>query len=1614
MFRQLFERSADAIFLFDPVREYFVDCNQAAVEMMRASSKEQLLLVHPAELSPEFQADGQTSREKTPKVTAVAIEKGSHRFEWLGRRMDGTEFPLEVLLTPIQTGEHPLLATVCRDITERKAGEQALRESEQKFRELFQTSSDAIQILDPQERRIVDCNDATVSMARAESKEWFLKQPVTRFSPEHQPDGSVSLEASRAWSERALVHGPQRFEWMARRCDGEELPVEVLLMPVQVAGRRMLVSVSRDISKRKKNERELLELNQSLERRVAERTAALTTSEAQFRALVEHAPEAIVVFDGVTGRFQFGNEHACRLYGVPMEKLATLTPVEVSAEYQAGGRPTTEVARERIDEALAGGTPVFDWIHRRPDGSLIPTEVRLLRLPTEGQNLLRASITDNTERDRAQRALRESEEKFRALFEGSIQGIVLHDEVQILEANPAAVKIMGCSSPQDLLGKHPGDTSPEYQPNGESSASLSRRYIQECMQKGSARFEWVSRNFSGRLIPLEVTLTRIEWSGRQVIQALITDITERKQAEEALRDINRKLRHEIEQRIRAEESLNERIQTATLSTDVALALNAGTELPAMLQQCAELTVRHLEVTFARIWTLNEATQTLELQASAGCYTHLDGPHSRVRVGELKIGLIAQEKKPHLTNKVLSDPRVSDKEWAAREGMVSFAGYPLLLEGRVLGVLALFARRPLGDEVMKALGSIADSIALGIERKRSQSALAESEERFSVAFQASPVFIGIARMNDGRYVLINDAFVNWSGHSREEILGRNSIELNLWERPKDREDYWSELQTTGSVRARECRYRNRDGQIFTMLVSSEVIQLNGVPHILSLGLDITERKRTEAELKASEARLRESEARFSAAFHSSPALIGILRMSDGKYVLANDAHLNWLGYPREQVLGRTCLELGMWEQPAEREQLLNEVRSNGSVRQKECLWRNRKGELFTVLLSADTIQLNDTPHMLLMALDITQRKRAEEELRASESRLRESEARFSVAFHSTPLFTGIARMSDGHFVLVNDALVNWSGYTREEMLGKSTSELSVWERQEERDAYWAELRQTGSIRARECRFRNRHGEQLTLLLSSEVIELNGAPHMLTSGLDITKRKRAEAGLQASEARLRESEARFSVAFQASPVFIGVMRSSDEKYVLANDALLNWAGYSREELLGRTSAELGMWHDPAERDEVWKVLRTTGSVRQREVCWRNRHGQRFTILLSVEAITLDNAPHVLSLAQDISQRKQAELELQASEARLRKSETRFSAAFHSSPIITGITRGSDGKFVLVNDEAVKWMGCGREEILGRNARDLEIWENPDERDRFWGDVRNSGTTLQRECRLKNRRGKVSTMLASGVTIELNGEDHFLVMMVDISPRKQAEAELLRTLAREMELGQLKSNFVSMVSHEFRTPLGIIQSSAELLHEFYDKMQPPERGEQLESITRNTRRMAAMMEEILVLSRLDAGKLEFQPASLDFRGFCQRMVDEVQSATNRRCRIELALDSVPRDASADEQLLGHIFTNLLSNAVKYSEPEAVVRFDIARDGSDAICIVRDMGIGISAEDQEQLFKAFYRGGNVGMRPGTGLGLLVVKRCVDLHRGRVQLVSNLGAGTTVTVRLPIFNKGA
>ena len=555
-----------------------------------------------------------------------------------------------------------------------------------------------------------------------------------------------------------------------------------------------------------------------------------------------------------------------------------------------------------------------------------------------------------------------------------------------------------------------------------------------------------------------------------------------------------------------------------------------------------------------------------------------------------------------------------------------------------------------------------------------------------------------------------------------------------------------------------------------------------------------------------------------------------------------------------------------------------------------------------------------------------------------------------------------------------------------------------------------------------------GTEVPMEVSVTSIKLDGRSLNVSVARDITERKRTERELlelnRSLERRVAErttalttSEAQFRALFEGSSQ--GVILLDEKQFLEVNPAAVRIMGcQSPEELLGRFPTDTSPSFQPngessavLTRKYVQECL-ANGSARFEWMSCTPK-GNEIPLEVTLTRIQWSGRQVIQALLNDIRERKKADAELRAGEARLRESEARFGAAFNSGPTITAISRASDGQFVLANDAFLNWAGYSRDEVIGRTANELGIWADPAERQSFWQEVRSAGSIRARECRLRNRCGQVSTMLASGVIVEFDGVDHLLGMMVDISQRKQAESELQRTLAREMELSQLKSNFVSMVSHEFRTPLGIIQSSAELLRDFYQKMLPDERREQLESITRNTRRMAGMMEEILILSRLEAGKLEFQPAVLDLNGFFRRLVNEVLSATNRPCPIALSLASIPAAGKADERLLGHIFTNLLSNAVKYSAPGASVSFIVERDGVDVVCVVRDQGIGISDEDQQQLFKAFHRGSNVGTRPGTGLGLLVVKRCLELHRGSVLLISKLGEGSTVTVRLPVFEKG-
>jgi signal transduction histidine kinase len=229
-------------------------------------------------------------------------------------------------------------------------------------------------------------------------------------------------------------------------------------------------------------------------------------------------------------------------------------------------------------------------------------------------------------------------------------------------------------------------------------------------------------------------------------------------------------------------------------------------------------------------------------------------------------------------------------------------------------------------------------------------------------------------------------------------------------------------------------------------------------------------------------------------------------------------------------------------------------------------------------------------------------------------------------------------------------------------------------------------------------------------------------------------------------------------------------------------------------------------------------------------------------------------------------------------------------------------------------------------------------------------------------------------------------------------------------ERDLHRLKTSFVSMVSHEFRTPLGIIMSSAEILESYFQRLDETRRREHLHDIVDAARRMNDLIGEVLLRGQVDAGRMECCVRAVDLPALCRKIIEDVGTATQQRCPVLFAAEMWRANPQLDERLVTIILSNLLNNAVKYSLAGEPVHLSTCRDGVDVKIELRDQGIGIPSEDQAELFKTFRRGRNVGDVPGTGLGLTIVKRCVDIHRGNISFVSSEDIGTTFTIRLPGF----
>jgi len=436
------------------------------------------------------------------------------------------------------------------------------------------------------------------------------------------------------------------------------------------------------------------------------------------------------------------------------------------------------------------------------------------------------------ESQRDKPAFRESEEHYRAVAEAATDAIITIDsDSTILVVNPATERIFGYSS-EEMIGQPLTMLMPDY------LRHLHTAGITRYMETGRKHIAWAAVQLPGlhkssAEIPLELSFAEFTNDGQRFFTGIARDISERKR----LQDRHARLaRH------------------AVLHAEVSAAVSESEKTTSeMLEICASAIVRHLDAAFARIWLLNNEQKVLELGASAGLYTHLDGSHARIPLGSFKIGFIAAVQKPHLTNHVQTDERVSDKEWARREGMISFAGYPLLVEGRTVGVMAMFARQSLDQDAIEALESVAPVIAQGIERKRTEDILRDTQRLIQAIFDNSSAVIHVQDL-DGRFVLVNRKFEEVAGLRSQEILGKTSLDLF----PLNAAAYVAgdrQVIETGSASETEEVFTTDRGDRVFLTTKSLLSDESGKPYALfGISAEITERKKAEAELREMQAEL----------------------------------------------------------------------------------------------------------------------------------------------------------------------------------------------------------------------------------------------------------------------------------------------------------------------------------------------------------------------------------------------------------------------------------------------------------------------------------------------------------------------------------------------------------------------------------------------------------------------------------------------------------------------------------------------------------------------------------------------------------------------------------------
>jgi PAS domain S-box-containing protein len=926
-----------------------------------------------------------------------------------------------------------------------------LKQEEVEFCALLESVADAAYALDPSTLGILGRNRKAAELD-GYSDDDIAHMTATDLYPR---EGHVLL---REWLEKGPEAGGLLHLHSLLRKDGQLVPVEENQTLVGAGGEKVVLSMVRDLTDHKRAEDALME-----ERRL-------------LHTLMDNLPDLIYFKDRESRFTRINLALAKKLdLGHPSQAIGKTDFDFLPAEHAEAFRQD-DVELLRTGQPIVGKEEQGIW----PDGHVTWLSTTKMALRDGNGNIIGTFgvSRDITDRKRAEEALRNSEEQFRQLAEN------IHEVFFIAEPDPPRITYLSPAY-EEVWGR------PRHEAYERADAWIDIIHPDD----RERAIDLFSRSFQGEQASADYRIARPDGSVRYI-----------KARAFPVRDAGGKfcrvvgIAEDVTAAERAEASMAERHRLATLVAGVGVALTQAESLRQGLQRCAEILARDIGAAFVRIWTVNEEESVLELQASAGLYTHIDGGHARVPIGKFKIGRIAESGEPHLTNSVQEDSWVGDPEWARQEGMIAFAGYPLKVEGRVLGVVAAFARQPFSNTTLQAVASVADNTAQFIKRKRAENELRLTQ--FSVEHASDAVFW---MDTQGRIVYVNEAACRSLGRSREELLALSIPDIDPPIRKVGWGTAWEEVKAQGS-RVLVTQHQTKEGRTFPVEVTANYLEFDGKEYSFAFARDITER------LRAEEA-LRDSEERYRMLFQRN--LAGVVRTTtDGQILECNQAMANILGFDSPQeARDRRALEFYFSDE--ERFTFLEKLKVDGRLSNFEMRLRREDGSPAWVIanVSLGTPAAGGSRLIEGTFIDITKRKLAEATRDYLASIVESSEDAI------------IGKSLEGIIQTWNHGAEKLYGYAASEVIGQSVLALVPAERHEEVDDFLNRIKHGERIEPHETVRVAKGGGRLDVSVTISPLkdargEVVGAS---TVAHDITARKRAEQDLLFKTALLEaESE------------------------------------------------------------------------------------------------------------------------------------------------------------------------------------------------------------------------------------------------------------------------------------------------------------------------------------------------------------------------------------------------------------------------------------------------------------------------------------------------------------